>query len=118
MTQGDDNVGKVRYFINEHVDVCLDGYSGATYLPDSMFVIWNYMMKACMQPETVAHWKGYFGNEVGKECHSCDKTEMMFWDKYTCPFCPASLCSECVTFGVCPACKKMGAFWNDCRRPF
>lgn len=76
MTQGDDIVAKVRYFINEHVDVCLDGYSGAMHLPGSMFVIWNYMMTASMQPQTVEHWKGYFGNEVHDECHSCKKTKI------------------------------------------
>lgn len=121
VTQGDANVAKVRYFINEHVDVCLDDYSDVTYPPGSIFVIWNnYMMKACIQPQTVEHWRGYFGNEVQDECHSCHKTKkkMMFWDKYTCPYCPASLCSECATFGQCPACKKMGAFWNDLRRPY
>lgn len=119
VTQGDANVAKVRYFINEHVDVCLDGCSDVEYPPGSIFVIWNYMMKICMQPQTVEHWKGYFGNEVQDECHSCHKTKkkMMFWDKYTCPYCPVSLCSECATFGQCPACKRMGAFWNDLRRP-
>ena len=77
------NVAKVRYFINEHLDVCLDGYSDAMYPPGSIFVIWNYMMKVCMQPQTVEHWKGYCGNEVRDERHSCKKTKnkMIFWDK-------------------------------------
>lgn len=44
-TQGD----KVRYFIHEHVDVCIDG-SGVEYLPGSILVIWKNMMKASCSP--------------------------------------------------------------------
>lgn len=115
---GEENVKKVRYFIDEHIDVTYDTYCRVTYPPGAIFVMWKYMIKPAVSGLSEHHWASYFKNDVDDNCTTCSKKNILFSEKYTCPYCPASLCGQCVTFGICPACKKLDAFHNDMRIPF
>lgn len=117
VTEGDENIQKVRYFINEHVDADLDTYSHVEYTPGSIFVLWKFMLKVETTPRPAEFWEKYFKGDVDEDCFSCKRGYLTFWDRHTCPYCPASLCSDCCTFGICPSCQRDGAFWNDMRKP-
>lgn len=118
VTTGDGNIEKVRYFLNEQIaDVELDTYSKTEYIPGSIFVLWNFMLKAEMAPRPADFWQTYFESEVDADCFICKSEHLTFWDKHTCPYCPATLCSDCCTFGTCPRCEHDDAFWNDMRKP-